>query len=175
MTQSTLSYAALAVLVACDTVPPVEETEMADPCQATQLERDFALFDEANGPSRWTDLPADAVIAATYLRLDPENLDVFEQASGPVIGDLSSGRAGLLHFATAQSIECGTARTLTVWESESAMMDFVTGDAHLAAMEVTSLVSRGGSITDVWSASELSTVDFAGVAEAFAEHDGPVY
>ncbi|MEN0060684.1 MAG: hypothetical protein AAGA48_00970 [Myxococcota bacterium] len=183
MFNSKLSFFVFALLAACETTEPIDSTEPvdpaempvdADPCKATELAGDFGLFDEANGPSTW-DVPSDAIVASTYLRLNPDNLDVFDTYSGPVIGDLLSGRAGLLYLATGQSMECGVARTLTVWESEEAMMDFVVGKAHIAAIGVTDQVSRGGSITDMWVASELPSVDFAGVAEAFADHDGPVY
>lgn len=148
--------------------------EPEDPCQASELAEDFALDNPAADPALW-DVPSDAIVAGTYLRLNPDNLGVFQQAAGPVIEDLLSGREGLLFFSTGNSQTCNIARTLTVWESETAMMDFVVGDAHLGAIEVTSQVSRGGSITDMFTVSELSSVDFAGIAIAFADHDGPVY
>ena len=174
MNQSTQLCAVVLVPAACGAQEPAD-TDVEDPCRATELEPDFVVANEENGPGTWEDIPRDAIVAATYLRLNPDNLDVFDDASAGVFGDLLSGRNGLLHLATASSQECGIARTLTVWESEAAMMSFVVGEAHLAAIEQVSAISRGGSITDSWEASELPAVDFASVAAAFENHQGPVY
>ena len=77
--------------------------------------------------------------------------------------------------ATSNSESCGTARTLTVWESEDAMLDFVLGDAHTAAMAETARISRGGSLTMTATADSLDEISWDAAAALFADHDGPVY
>ncbi len=142
------------------------------------MEDDFVVDPtpyDVGDPASWGDFPGDAVVATTYLRLNPDNLDVFGQVVGPVIGALTAPAPGLLAMSTGQSEGCGVARTLTVWESEAAMMAFVTGPAHSAAMEATTDVSRGGSVTMTWRRDEVAAVDWNVVVPGLADHDGPVY
>lgn len=55
------------------------------------------------------------------------------------------------------------------------MIAFVTGPAHGAAMARIDEVSRGGSITMAWAAADLDGTDWATIAAALADHDGPEY
>lgn len=154
------------------------DTGVLDPCVGSVLADDFVVDPtpgDVGDPESWGSFPPDAVVATTYLRLDPEGMARFGEVVGPVIGELMAGPEGLMGASTGQSMRCGVARTLTVWASEEAMMQFVVGEAHSAAMAATGEVSRGGSITTTWSASELGQVDWASAAAGLADHDGPVY
>ena len=156
-----------------------QQTRDESLCVAEVLEEDsivFAGVGAADGPPAWGELPPDAIVAMTYLRLKdtPEAGQRFQEVSGPVSAALQSS-PGLMGISIRQSASCNTARTMTVWASEEAMMGFVTGEAHLAAMQATSEVSRGGSITSTWRLGDLDEVEFAAVAEGFVAHDGPIY
>jgi hypothetical protein len=60
---------------------------------------------------------------------------------------------GLVALKLASSESCGSGRTLAIWKSEDEMYDFVTSDAHLAAMkEANELLKPGFGVTH-WSAT----------------------
>ncbi len=152
-----------------------------DPCVAVELAADAMIepgLGEAGDPANWPALPPDAIVASTYLRL-PEGADaraVFDdELMPPILGELMAPAEGLMGVSTTGSASCNTVRTLTVWASEDAMMQFVTSEAHLAAMGRTAEVSRGGSITSHWSVGEFDQILWETVVPRFAEHDGPVY
>ena len=161
---------------------PDQETP-ADPfaaCKREVIEPDQAFMGPPEGPAvnpqtQQINPPAGAIVATTYLALKPGEQagQRFGQLVGPVIQDLGA-RQGLLAITTSTSTSCGTARTVTVWESEAAMMAFVTGEAHLAAIQGTSDVSRGGSVTMTWphAGGELT---WQIAAARLKDHDGPIY
>jgi heme-degrading monooxygenase HmoA len=158
---------------------PQEQTRDESLCVAETLEEDsvaVAGVGAQDGPPAWGELPPDAVVAMTYLRLQdtPEAAARFEQVSGPVNEALMAS-PGLMGVSIRISASCNTARTMTVWASEEAMMGFVMGEAHVAAIQSTPEVSRGGSITSTWRLGDLEQVAFDAVAEGFVAHDGPVY
>lgn len=147
-------------------------------CEATELADDFRLpaaAGEAGDPTTWIDLPDDAVVAGTFLRIAPSGYATYGGVIGGILDEMIAGPDGLLEWSAAQSASCLTGRTLTVWEDEAAMMDFVVGEAHSAALAETATISRGGSITDHWLVSELDEVSYEGAAAAFGTHDGPIY
>ncbi|KIG15531.1 hypothetical protein DB30_05554 [Enhygromyxa salina] len=132
---------------------------------------------EAGDPNNWPALPPTAVIASTYLRLsdDADSTQSFDSVLGPIIAELMAPAPGLMGLSTSASEACGSLRTLSAWESEEAMMNFVVGEAHLAAIGQVSVISRGGSVTGSWSASELESVSWEAVVAQFADHTGPAY
>ncbi len=150
-----------------------------DPCVAVELADDALIepgLGEAGDPANWPALPPDAIVASTYLRL-PEGEDaraIFDELMQPILGELMASE-GLMGVSTTGSESCNTVRTLTVWASEDAMMQFVTSDAHIAAMGRTADVSRGGSITSHWTVGEFDAILWETVLPRFAEHDGPIY
>jgi heme-degrading monooxygenase HmoA len=171
-------------LTACaddDDPKPAEQT--TDPlagCKSDVIEADFAPFGPPQGPvvdpqTQKITPPAGAVVATTYLALKPGDavMGRFGGLVGAIQQDLGT-RAGLLAISTSQSATCGVARTLTVWESEAAMMDFVMSESHIAAIQAVGEVSRGGSVTMTWSHTG-GEVTWAGVAARLKDHDGPVY
>ena len=144
-------------------------------CQAVNLQPDFALIPDLGDPADWPELPPDAIVASTFLRLDPDGMARFEELNVPITEALSAPAPGLMGLSIGFSESCGTTRTLSVWATEADLMRFVSGPAHSAALADVGTVSRGGSITDSWRVSELEAVRWEAVAAAFAEHTGPAY
>ena len=184
----------LSLLCACDATeeqqgddePLIEETEdqrrtsQGILCEAETIERDsfVARGIGAEGePAGFGELPPGAIVSSTYLRVqdNEEAAAAFDERMGPIIGQLSAPDAGLLGLSLRVSMECNTARTLTVWENEEAMMKFVMSAAHLEAIASTAEISRGGSITDTWPMSTLPEVEWTPVLARFSDHQGPVY
>ena len=176
-----LLLALAGLTLACDGAQPDDSAgDPGDECVAETLEDDATLdprLGEAGDPTSWPAMPPDAVVASTYLRLpdDAEATMTFDELVGPIFGELMAPAPGLLGLSTSSSTRCGAVRTLSVWESEEAMMSFVTSDAHLTAMGRVAEVSRGGSITDHWAVDELPALTWEDVVARFREHDGPVY
>lgn len=105
------------------------------------------------------------IVSTTYLALKPgaETGQRFGALMGPIMAQLKMQRGlAALTFSTSQ--KCSTARTLSVWEDEASMFDFVASPAHLSAVRAVGEVSRGGSLvhhypeTDVARATSWSTV-----------------
>lgn len=148
----------VSLLAACE-----DDDNQADPppdpfegCTASALEADLML-DVPQGsvvdPQTFkVTPPAGAFIATTYLPLKPGDAAQarFMELLGPVQEELGA-HPGMLAIATSGSPMCGSVRTLSVWESEAAMMDFVLGDAHIAAMAGNAEISRGGTATTSWA------------------------
>lgn len=198
-----LSRAAIAILAsflvtACgdddsspDPTPTGGDTQ-TDPfagCEAGVLESDF-MGQDAEGnpvPAAWAgpgvdpdtgeliDTGAELVVSSTYLKLQTEAAaqQRFGEAMGPIIPALMSN-PGLLAVQLGTSMECATARTFTVWESEAAMMEFVTGDAHGAAVGAVTEISRGGSVVTSWKAV-APDIDWDEAVARIAADDGPFY
>lgn len=148
-----------------------------DGCSATALEADSVIVigvGSAMGPASWPQLPPTAVVAQTYLRLQStaESRTTFDELNNAIIPELTAA-PGLMGVSIRSSAACNTARTLTVWQDEAAMMGFVAGPAHSNAIASVGSVSRGGSIT-VAGALGTTAVDWSLVSR-FGSHDGPVY
>jgi heme-degrading monooxygenase HmoA len=125
-----------------DDLPAIDETQ----CSRERLEadgRDSQALEQLP--------PGEYVFATTYLRLPLRRsaLARFNELNGPM-GEALAGNPGSLRVVTRLSEKCNTARTLTVWRDEAAMMAFVTSTAHGQAMGSVREVSRGGSITAQW-------------------------
>ena len=113
------------------------------------------------------------LMATTYLRLRADQSALFQQLVGPVIADITT-RSGLVALSTARSMQCGTARTLTVWRDEASMLEFVVGEAHGKAMESIHDLSRGGSVTAHWTGDQAAAT-WDAAAEHLATTDRPEY
>lgn len=88
-------------------------------------------------------------IATTYLAMKPDVLDHVMELAGPTINTLVASD-GFVAMSTAKSESCLSLRTLTVWQSEEAMYEFVASEAHSAAMGEMSALNRGTSGTISW-------------------------
>jgi heme-degrading monooxygenase HmoA len=117
--------------------------------------------------------PGQYVMSSTYLQLQPEKTARFAELIGPIMADLAS-REGLLAISLGNAPACSVARTLTVWRDETAMFEFVVGDAHAAAMRAVAEISRGGSVVTHWTGDQ-STANWSHAAEQLAADDGPLY
>lgn len=163
----------------------------ADPfanCTPDVLGDDFAVVDMFGMPGavRWHGPGADPesgellddgtseyVVSVTYLALDPDaDLDLFGQLN--VANSMALyGNPGMVAVQLGFSQECAAARTFTVWESQEAMMQFVSSEAHLQSVGAFPSLSRGGSVLSVWpGTSAASEIDWdtalANLAEAEA-------
>lgn len=181
--RSALPLIALALLAlnACaeDEAPITATPDPFAGCAATKLASDQQL-DPAQGPAvdpqtGAVSVPAGAIVSTTYLTLKPDDAAYqrFGQLIDPVIGTLQQS-PGLLAVSTGGSMACRELRTLTVWESEAAMMAFVMSDAHMAAMMATGEISRGQSRTMSWTA-QAGALSWEQAIARFTDHDGPLY
>ena len=73
---------------------------------------------------------------------------------------------------TPAAARCGTARTLAVWRDAAAMMAFVTGPAHAAAIAGVPTISRGGSLVTHF-ADDGSGANWAHAATVIGTVNGP--
>lgn len=94
---------------------------------------------------------ADVVVTTTFLALKPTESTsrLFNTLFADIRTDLST-REGLVAWRVGTSTRCVTARTLTVWENEAKMYDFVWGEAHGKAVSAIRDLSRGNSAVAQW-------------------------
>jgi heme-degrading monooxygenase HmoA len=143
-------------------------------CARGALEPDFAAMPLAGpGVSDSGLEPGSYVLSSTYLQVRSERRERFDALMQPIVADLAA-RPGLLALSLGGSAMCGTARTLTVWRDEVAMLEFVASDPHATAMAAVSEISRGGSVVTHWSGDEHDATWHAAV-EHVAADDGPMY
>ncbi|MBL9110389.1 MAG: hypothetical protein JNM74_14000 [Myxococcales bacterium] len=168
-----------ALLSACSSSSPDVDPSSADAapaektypetCSHETLEADAKLspFDGA-GAKDGALVPsnADFAIAATYLQLrgSPDAAKKFQETMAKINQELAKAE-GLVAFRVATSDSCGSARTLSVFKDETAMLKFVTSAAHSQAMTLATSLSRGKSKTTRWT-GKLTEVTF----EAGAQH-----
>jgi heme-degrading monooxygenase HmoA len=91
-------------------------------------------FDPATG-ELLAPLPAghvEAVVNGWAIQTDEAQQLRVEHGTN-VIGDLFT-RDGFLGFEGMESVECNLSASHSLWRDEAAMLAFVSGDAHLAAM-----------------------------------------
>lgn len=86
------------------------------------------------------------IASTTVLVLRPEAAEEFGATAGAMIPVLMQN-PGLVGFSTGNSAKCGTARTLAVWRDQTAMMNFVASDEHVAGMQRTQEFSTTGTVT----------------------------
>jgi hypothetical protein len=161
-----------------DAGSPMTETSPSatdgDGCTRDELESDMERMPFAGPGVRDGAIePGNYLMATTYLRLRADQTALFQELVGPVIADIST-RSGLVALTTARSQECGTARTLTVWRDEAAMLEFVVGEAHGKAMQSIHDLSRGGSVAAHWTGDQAAT-SWDVAAEHLATTDRPEY
>lgn len=91
------------------------------------------------------------VLHTTQILVRPEKLEDFLALNMPIFEQLGQTE-GLVGFALGMEPNCGFSRTMGIWESEQAMLAFVTSGAHLQAMARTTEVSVTGRTTS-WTAT----------------------
>jgi hypothetical protein len=158
-------------------VPVSDPAGAVDPaCVSGTLEPDFQGMPLAGAGLVNGALPkGQYLISTTWLRLSsrPASQQLFGQVMAPILGDLAA-RDGLLASSLGQSARCGTARTLAVWRDAAAMMAFVTGPAHAAAIASVSTLSRGGSLVTHF-ADDGTGASWAHAAAVIGTVNGPTY
>jgi hypothetical protein len=173
MTRTAPLLALASLVTACgpmedpDALPPVDEAA----CTKERLEadgRDSTAL-EALPPGRY-------VVSTTYLRLPHRKsaLQRFSSLTAPMEDELRAN-PGLVRVTTRLASSCNTARTLTVWRSETDMYRFVGSPSHARAMAAVTEVSRGNSVTTHWSASEAEATWEVATQKLAADTDGPIY
>lgn len=116
------------------------------------------------------------VVSSTYLAIKPEAAaqQAFGESVAPLVPALLAN-PGVVAIQLGSSMQCGTARTFTVWQDEAAMMAFVVGDAHANAIARTPEISRGGSVVTHWTASSVAEITWDEAIVRIAADEGPFY
>jgi hypothetical protein len=152
-------------LVACgeDSAPTVDAGGAGDAgnelCRAGVMEPDANVLPFA-GPGVAAGgvlmpFTGEVNVSTTYVRINPDARMRFQDLSGAVIADAQS-RPGLVALGLEISAGCSTARTLSVWESTEAMLQFVVAPAHAQAMMEATDVSLAGSTVVHWTTSDVA-------------------
>lgn len=153
-------------------------------CSREVLESDLVVVNAVGVPGapQWYGPGADAdgaliddgeteyVVSVTYLALKPDaDFDHFNQLN--VANSMALyANPGMVGLQLGFSMECATARTFTVWESEAAMMEFVGSEAHLQSVSAFPSFSRGGSTLSVWpETATASEITWEAALEQMAE------
>ncbi|MFO0642093.1 MAG: hypothetical protein U0183_22905 [Polyangiaceae bacterium] len=144
---------------------PAEKT-YPETCSRETVEADAKLSPfEGVGAKGGALVPSDEdfAIAATYLQLrgSPEAAKKFQETMGKINQELAKAE-GLVAFRVATSDACGSARTLSVFKDETAMLKFVTSAAHSEAMTLATSLSRGKSKTTRWTGKQTEVTFEAG-------------
>jgi len=116
------------------------------------------------------------LVSSTYLAMkpDPAAQQAFGEAVGPLVPDLF-GNPGVVAFQLGTSNACASARTLTVWRDDAAMMTFVAGDAHMAAIGRVAEISRGTSVVTHWSGAAVADITWDEAIVRITADEGPFY
>lgn len=142
----------LSLLSACGVGPDDSK------CTGGSLESDIRY----SGPLRGTAVdpdgkvkPGSYIVSTTYIKLktDAAASSIFQDVMDGINKVLES-TPGLVAFQLATSTECLSARTLSVWDDEAAMLQFVTGEAHSNAIRNSRAMSRGGGGVTHWRDTE---------------------
>jgi quinol monooxygenase YgiN len=163
----TLVVSACGAMPDADALPPIDESA----CSKDRLEAD------GRDSNDLTALPkGQYVVSTTYLRLPLRRSAVarFQELSAPMEDELRAN-PGLVRVTTRVAGSCNTARTLSVWKSEADMYRFVGSPAHARAMAAVAEVSRGGSVTTHWTATEAEATWATATQKLAEDTDGPVY
>lgn len=115
------------------------------------VDPDFTVNMPLAGPgydpdSGLVDPQATYVLSTTQALPRPEKLAEFGQLVGAA-GMAAAQAPGLVAISFASEPNCGFQRTLTIWRDEAAMMAFVVGPEHAAAMSRASEVLLTGRTT----------------------------
>lgn len=116
------------------------------------------------------------VVSSTYLAMkpDPAAQQAFGEVTPPIVPELF-GNPGVVAFQLGSSNACASARTLTVWRDEAAMMAFVMSDAHATAAARIGEISRGSSVVTHWTGATVAEIDWDIAVEHVAADAGPFY
>jgi quinol monooxygenase YgiN len=116
------------------------------------------------------------VVSSTYLAMkpDPAAQQAFGEVTPPLVPELF-GNPGVVAFQLGTSNACASARTLTVWRDEAAMMTFVAGDAHMAAIGRVAEISRGTSVVAHWSGASVADITWENALTQVLADEGPFY
>jgi len=113
------------------------------------------------------------VISSTYgVPLPGPNGAPVTEKYGQLFGDIETQlgkETGLVAFRLASSDDCGSGRTLAVWDSEEAMYGFVTSDAHSAAMTAVHDVLKPGYAVTHWQAGSEDEMTFTHATTVFSQ------
>jgi hypothetical protein len=172
-----------------DTSSSTDDDPFAD-CDRGTLESDLMGADAMGNPIpvAWFGPGADPmtgeliaegtsfVVSSTYLAIKPEAAaqQAFGEAVSPLV-DALLANPGVVAIQLGTSMECGSARTFTVWQDEAAMMAFVVGDAHASAIARTPEISRGGSVVTHWTATSIAEITWDEAIARIAADEGPFY
>lgn len=109
------------------------------------------------------------VVSATQIFVKPEQEDAFFQQAGKVIAQLGE-TPGFVAFALGGDTTCGDSRTISVWESEDALYEFVGSGAHVTAMQMAPDLGLTGRTTH-WDATseEIGALTWDKAREKLAE------
>jgi len=78
---------------------------------------------------------------------------------------------GLVAMQLSSSETCGSGRTLAIWASEEMMYDFVTSQAHLAAMSAAPEILQPGYAVTHWTATSADQATFVEAVRHLGEQD----
>lgn len=166
----------LPTLAACDTQTGDDAPAPAPSLQelAACPEDDFAptpfmgpAFDEAGQPIEALPTPHIVATTAGWARPEPEHQEALGAASGAV-SEAVFASPGLLGVSFGGSEACGTARTLSLWTDEAALMAFVTGEAHRSAMPIVPRATLGWETTH-WTETSPAPTTWQQARSALAE------
>ncbi|MRG97494.1 antibiotic biosynthesis monooxygenase family protein [Polyangium spumosum] len=169
-------------LLACggsDAEPPSQPPPVTsgDGCVRDELEPDFepTPLQGAGVDAEGKLAPGTYLVSSTYIHRKgtPESDAKFGELVGPIVQALQS-QPGLVAFQLGTSASCSAGRTLTVWEDEEAMYQFVGSPAHAEAMARTGEVSRGDSVVTSWQDDERGAT-WEKALEKLAAETGPTY
>lgn len=159
-------------------------------CERGVFEEDLVVIDTMGmpGPVRWYgpgvdqetgELLDDGVttyhVSTTYLAM--QTSEGAQSAFTSVIFDVNQAlfsNPGMVAAQITNSQACNSARTFTVWTDEAAMMEFVTSDAHIAAITKIGEISRGGSAVTSWAGVPASDIVWESALAELAAID-PAY
>ncbi len=159
-------------------------------CERSVFEEDLVVIDTMGmpGPVRWYgpgvdqetgELLDDGVttyhVSTTYLAM--QTSEGAQSAFTSVIFDVNQAlfsNPGMVAAQITNSQACNSARTFTVWTDEAAMMEFVTSDAHIAAIGKIGEISRGGSAVTSWAGVPASDIVWESALAELAAID-PAY
>jgi heme-degrading monooxygenase HmoA len=114
--------------------------EIAQPFQGPKWDMNKGLTDKSlKGP----------FLAATtdiIVKQDSAAQDLFNNDFNAIQTELKAS-PGLIGYSLDEIIGGDDYRTLTVWEDEQAMVDFVTGKAHAQAMSDATKIGQHGEVT----------------------------
>ena len=114
--------------------PGIDELASCDEADLEILPFMGPAFDPETG-ELLAPLPQPHVVATTVGWVaSPEEWELVGPQTMSAMEDVFQ-REGLLGASFGMSSECGAARTITLWRDEAALMAFVLGDAHAAAIQ----------------------------------------